>query len=54
MLSLLLLALTFVAVLASYAGARRFVRERLRFVNAVQRRSAPPSRALGRSRRRRC
>ena len=41
MLSLLLIALTFAAVLAAYAGSRRFVRERLRFVDAVQRRSAP-------------
>jgi hypothetical protein len=41
MLSLLILVVTFAAVLAAYAGARRFVRERLRFVNAVQRRSAP-------------
>ena len=41
MLSLLLLVLTFVAVVAAYASSRRFVRERLRFVGAVQRRSAP-------------
>jgi hypothetical protein len=41
MLSLLLLVATLLAVLAAYAGSRRFVRERLRFVNAVQRRSAP-------------
>jgi hypothetical protein len=41
MLSLLFLVATLVAVLAAYAGSRRFVRERLRFVNAVQRRSAP-------------
>ncbi len=41
MLSLLVLALTLFATLAAYAASRRFVRERLRFVNAVQRRSAP-------------
>jgi hypothetical protein len=41
MLSLLVLLITLVATLAAYAGSRRFVRERLRFVNAVQRRSAP-------------
>ena len=41
MLSLLVLAVTFVALVAAFAGSRRFVRERLRFVNAVQRRSAP-------------
>ncbi len=29
------------AVVAAFAVSRRFVRERLRFVNAVQRRSAP-------------
>ena len=41
MLSLLVLLVTLFAVVAAYAGSRRFVRERLRFVNAVQRRSAP-------------
>ena len=41
MLSLLVLVVTFAAVLAAFAASRRFVRERLRFVNAVQRRSAP-------------
>ena len=41
MLSLLVLAVTFVALVAAFAVSRRFVRERLRFVNAVQRRSAP-------------
>lgn len=41
MLSLLVLVVTLLATLAAYAGSRRFVRERLRFVNAVQRRSAP-------------
>jgi hypothetical protein len=41
MSSLLILAATLVAVVAAFAASRRFVRERLRFVNAVQRRSAP-------------
>lgn len=41
MLSLLVLAVTLFALVAAFAGSRRFVRERLRFVNAVQRRSAP-------------
>ncbi len=41
MLSLLVLLATFFAAVAAYAASRRFVRERLRFVNAVQRRSAP-------------
>jgi hypothetical protein len=41
MLTLLVLALTLVATVAAYAVSRRFVRERLRFVTAVQRRSAP-------------
>ena len=41
MLSLLLLVATLFAVVAAYAASRRFVRERLRFVDAVQRRSAP-------------
>jgi hypothetical protein len=41
MLTLLVLIATLFATLAAYAGSRRFVRERLRFVNAVQRRSAP-------------
>ena len=41
MLPLLLLALTSFALAAAFAPSRRFVRERLRFVNAVQRRSAP-------------
>jgi hypothetical protein len=47
MLSLLFLVLTFVAVVVAYAASRRFVRERLRFVNAVQRRSAPVVAGLG-------
>lgn len=47
MLSLLVLVLTFVAVVAAYATSRRFVRERLRFVTAVQRRSAPVVAGLG-------
>jgi hypothetical protein len=41
MLSILFLAITFVALVSAFAVSRRFVRERLRFVNAVQRRSAP-------------
>lgn len=41
MLSLLVLAITLFAVVAAFAASRRFVRERLRFVDAVQRRSAP-------------
>lgn len=41
MLSLLVLAVTLFALVAAFAVSRRFVRERLRFVDAVQRRSAP-------------
>lgn len=41
MLSLLVLAVTLCLLVAAFAGSRRFVRERLRFVDAVQRRSAP-------------
>jgi hypothetical protein len=41
MRSLLVLIATLVATVAAYAASRRFVRERLRFVDAVQRRSAP-------------
>lgn len=41
MLSLLVLAVTLFALVAAFAASRRFVRERLRFVNAVQRPSAP-------------
>ena len=41
MLSFLVLAVTLFALVAAFAVSRRFVRERLRFVNAVQRPSAP-------------
>lgn len=41
MIELIGLAITFGATLAGHVGARRFVRERLRFVDAVQRRRAP-------------
>lgn len=41
MLSLLFLLISLVAVVSAFAVSRRFVRERLRFVNAVQRPSAP-------------
>jgi len=41
MLTLLVFAFTLFAVIAAYAASRRFVRERLRFVAAVQRKSAP-------------
>ena len=41
MLSLLFFLVTLVAVVSAFAVSRRFVRERLRFVNAVQRPSAP-------------
>ena len=41
MLSLLVLAVTLCLLVVAFAGSRRFVRERLRFVDAVQRRSAP-------------
>jgi hypothetical protein len=41
MLSLFILAVTLFALVAAFAVSRRFVRERLRFVDAVQRRSAP-------------
>ena len=41
MLFLLSLLIALVAGVTAFAVSRRFVRERLRFVNAVQRRSAP-------------
>lgn len=41
MIELIALAATFTATIAGHVGARRFVRERLRFVDAVQRRRAP-------------
>lgn len=41
MIELIGLAITFGATVAGHVGARRFVRERLRFVDAVQRRRAP-------------
>ncbi len=41
MLQLIALLVSIAAILAGYTLARRFVRERLRFVDAVQRRSAP-------------
>lgn len=41
MIEIIALAVTFIATIAGHVGARRFVRERLRFVDAVQRRRAP-------------
>ena len=41
MIEIIGLAITFGATLAGHIGARRFVRDRLRFVDAVQRRRAP-------------
>lgn len=41
MIEIIALAVTFTATIAGHVGARRFVRERLRFVDAVQRRRAP-------------
>lgn len=41
MIELILLGLAGAGALAGFAGTRRFVRERLRFVDAVHRRSAP-------------
>lgn len=41
MIELIGLAITFGATVLGHVGARRFVRERLRFVDAVQRRGAP-------------
>ena len=41
MIELIGLAMTIAATAAGHIGARRFVRERLRFVDAVQRRRAP-------------
>jgi len=41
MIELIGLAITFGATVVGHVGARRFVRERLRFVDAVQRRRAP-------------
>ena len=41
MLSLLILAVTLFALIAAFAVSRRFVRERLRYVTAVQRPVAP-------------
>jgi hypothetical protein len=38
---LLIIALTLALVYAGYAAARRFVRERLRYVDAVQKPAAP-------------
>lgn len=41
MIEYIALAATIGATVAGHVGARRFVRERLRFVDAVQRRRAP-------------
>src|SRR5687768_15681972 len=41
MIEIIGLAITFGATIVGHVGARRFVRERLRFVDAVQRRRAP-------------
>lgn len=41
MIEIIALAVTLTATIAGHVGARRFVRERLRFVDAVQRRRAP-------------
>jgi hypothetical protein len=41
MLELIGLGITAATALAGFAGARSFVRDRLRFVDAVQRRAAP-------------
>lgn len=41
MIEIIALAATFTATIVGHVGARRFVRERLRFVDAVQRRRAP-------------
>lgn len=41
MIELIALATTVTATAVGHIGARRFVRERLRFVDAVQRRRAP-------------
>ena len=45
--SLLALVVILTAVVGGYASARRFVRERLRFVDAAQRRSTPWIAAAG-------
>jgi hypothetical protein len=45
--SLLALVVILTAVVGGYASARRFVRERLRFVDAAQRRSTPWVAAAG-------
>ena len=41
MIEIIGLGITFGATLVGHIGARRFVRDRLRFVDAVQRRRAP-------------
>ncbi len=41
MIEIIGLAITFGATIVGHVGARRFERERLRFVDAVQRRRAP-------------
>ena len=41
MIQLIALLITFAALVAGYGAARRFVRDKLRFVDAAQRRLAP-------------
>lgn len=41
MIDMIALLITLAAIVAGYASARRFVRDKLRFVDAAQRRLAP-------------